>query len=394
MAPVPTAGPAIYVYKASPVIANSTFTHNSGSKGSAIACVYSPKAVISNNVLSGNTGGWVGSIVTYGSGSPTISGNVVHDNSAGEAGAGISVEVGASPRIENNIVFRNRAPWAGGIFCWTNANPILLNNTIAYNIASGGGGGISCDVNSDPILINNIICGNTGAQQVSLFDSYSDPHFLYCDIQGGKEGFGGAGAGANYTGLYEDNIDRDPSFVDVIGNNYSLSTVSPCIGAGIDSVEVSGVWYRAPRTCFAGRERPSPTGSNPDLGACESILAAPLAGIVDGDRPIPAEHALYQNYPNPFNPTTVIRYQLPVAGDVKLTVYDVLGRELRVLVDKRRDAGVHEVAFDAVGLAGGAYFYRMQVRPVDFPRLESASGRDSRSGAGTFIQTRTFLLLR
>jgi dienelactone hydrolase len=69
---------------------------------------------------------------------------------------------------------------------------------------------------------------------------------------------------------------------------------------------------------------------------------------------------LMQNYPNPFNPTTVIRYQLPVAADVLIAVYDVLGREVSVLVNERKDAGVHEINFDARGIASGVYFYRIQ----------------------------------
>ena len=71
--------------------------------------------------------------------------------------------------------------------------------------------------------------------------------------------------------------------------------------------------------------------------------------------------SLLQNYPNPFNPTTVVSYQLPVAGDVRLTVYDILGREVTVLVDEKKAAGSHEVTFDATGMASGVYVYRLQV---------------------------------
>ena len=69
---------------------------------------------------------------------------------------------------------------------------------------------------------------------------------------------------------------------------------------------------------------------------------------------------LNSNYPNPFNPTTVISYQLPVNSDVKLLVYDSLGRTVATLVNGQQQAGLHRVTFDASQLAGGIYFYRLQ----------------------------------
>ena len=106
--------------------------------------------------------------------------------------------------------------------------------------------------------------------------------------------------------------------------------------------------------------------------------AVDMALDVPIEEGVPAAYALHQNYPNPFNPTTTIKYELPKSSEVTLGVYDMLGREVSVLVNDRRDAGVHEAKFDGAGLSSGMYFYRMQVRP-----LESAIGRDSKSGAGS-----------
>ena len=89
---------------------------------------------------------------------------------------------------------------------------------------------------------------------------------------------------------------------------------------------------------------------------------------------VPALATLSQNYPNPFNPSTTIKYELPKTLHVSLTVYDLLGREVSVLVHERKDAGVHEVKFDGSSLASGVYFYRLQ--------------------AGSYVNTKKLLILR
>ncbi|MEJ2615335.1 MAG: T9SS type A sorting domain-containing protein [Ignavibacteriaceae bacterium] len=73
----------------------------------------------------------------------------------------------------------------------------------------------------------------------------------------------------------------------------------------------------------------------------------------------PAEDALLDNYPNPFNSRTRITYKLAAYHKVKLTIYDILGREVKVLVDRYEDRGTYEVDFNASGLASGIYIYRL-----------------------------------
>ena len=96
---------------------------------------------------------------------------------------------------------------------------------------------------------------------------------------------------------------------------------------------------------------------------------------------IPQEFALMQNYPNPFNPLTFIKYTIGGTGGqglgvsgVSLVVFDVLGREVAVLVNERKPAGSYQVTFDGSGLSSGMYVYRVM--------------------AGPFVQSRAMLLVR
>lgn len=75
---------------------------------------------------------------------------------------------------------------------------------------------------------------------------------------------------------------------------------------------------------------------------------------------IPATFALYQNYPNPFNPVTQIEYDLPQNAQVKLGLFDILGRKIKILLDEGKQAGYHTYKFDAGNLASGVYLYRIQ----------------------------------
>ncbi len=98
-----------------------------------------------------------------------------------------------------------------------------------------------------------------------------------------------------------------------------------------------------------------------------------LTGIEDQSVTV-SSCMLDQNYPNPFNPRTVISYQLPVANKVTLKLFDALGTEIATLVNEEKVAGVHKVEFNAIELASGIYFYKLQ--------------------AGSFIETKKMMLLK
>ncbi len=119
-------------------------------------------------------------------------------------------------------------------------------------------------------------------------------------------------------------------------------------------------------------------------------LPSLATGVAPGERPdVPATFVLYQNYPNPFNPTTTIRYGLPQKSSVALLIFNTFGQQVAQFANSEMEAGYHEFQFHGQGLASGVYFFRLQVRPVD-----SAAGRDSKSGAGSFMETKKLLLLK
>jgi hypothetical protein len=95
----------------------------------------------------------------------------------------------------------------------------------------------------------------------------------------------------------------------------------------------------------------------------------------------PKTFSLEQNFPNPFNPTTTIYYQLPTDSRVSIVVYDLLGREVKRLVDEGKEAGYHDQRFDASGIASGVYFYRMTAQPLS-------------GGGSNYVSIKKFVVLK
>ncbi|MGD8781186.1 MAG: T9SS type A sorting domain-containing protein [Ignavibacteria bacterium] len=89
---------------------------------------------------------------------------------------------------------------------------------------------------------------------------------------------------------------------------------------------------------------------------------------------IPTEYGLSQNYPNPFNPSTSIEYQVSSYENVTIKVYDILGNEIKTLVNEKKSPGTYNIVFNAEGVSSGVYFYRMVSK--------------------SFVETKKMLLLR
>ena len=245
--------------------------------GGGLILVYGDSTIISGNHIFNNkalgltipgTGGgfWIAldSLAFIRFTNNIINNNEVegYDWSAG-AGGSIGRIGGGDALFANNIIYDNyysgqNVCHGGGIYIYLTDIP-LINNTITGNTAAYGGGISSHNTNSS-VLINNIFWGNNAVISHTEIDIWTgnSPDFVYNDIQGGYPGTG--------------NIGTDPQ----LNNLFGLYDTSPCIGAGIDSIEINGTWYYAPPHCFNGNPRPNPAGSMPDIGACESPLPTPI----------------------------------------------------------------------------------------------------------------------
>jgi hypothetical protein len=168
----------------------------------------------------------------------------------------------------------------------------------------------------------------------------------------------------------------------VTTNNYSLDVAADNAG---NVYWVNGAVNEA-ITCFS-----PPDGYNffvtPNPSAAG--ISVSVASGVEHQAGVPVQYAMRQNYPNPFNPTTTISFDIPHNCDVSLKVFDVLGREISVLVDQQMAAGSYSVLFDLSSvqvlkgrqmLASGVYLYRLQATALD--------------GSAVFVQTRKMAVVK
>jgi photosystem II stability/assembly factor-like uncharacterized protein len=171
--------------------------------------------------------------------------------------------------------------------------------------------------------------------------------------------------------------------IDWIPGTDAVVVVGGPTGSGISGVSTDGgvTWTQKTVPTGVGRLRHTQfldVSTGWAVGNSGAILkwtgGSVLNGIDEPTTAVPTAFALNQNYPNPFNPTTIVSYQLPVASSVRLTVYDMLGREIAVLVDGEMEPGTHQVTFDGSALSSGVYFYTMK--------------------AGAFSSTKSLMLMK
>ncbi len=399
----PWCGGAMDVSSCDPVITQNTFSGNSVNyqsnmlNGGGALCLYQSDATVTGNTFSGNhAGSGVGgggaifiqgghplidrnTIINnsstndtffneggggaiFADGDATISNNTISNNTAnGYIGRGGAIYLywNTDAVIFNNTITNNTATGSEGIggalFCLLNCNPYLTNNTIAHNHSLTSGGGLYCSSGSSPQFRNCILYGNTASadtNQVYLLDEQSDPHFYYCDIQGGMAGF--ELNGNFYNGDYEHNISLNPRFqwpspgsgsgFNGVVCDWTENTASPCINAGDPALSY-------PLTDKAGNPR--------IVNGCVDIGAFEYQWMVGfGDRP---DFPAITCSPNPCRDRTNLRFDGPITRG-KIELRDRSGRTVRTVY------GVNgaETVIDKGDLPAGCYtiILSMGNRPV------------------------------
>ncbi len=157
---------------------------------------------------------------------------------------------------------------------------------------------------------------------------------------------------------------------------YAHASGSFCLHIIIDYHHTDSVGTLAPNT-YMFRAVVHPEWLLPDLPHSTQIeftVEPAYVEQVEDNRQVPSRFFLHSNVPNPFNAITEIKYALPKACDVELTVYNILGQRVASLVDGKQKAGYKTVRWDASSFSSGIYFYRLQ--------------------AGSFVEAKRMLLLK
>ena len=291
--------------------------------------------------------------------------NIRVNNNHAQIGGGIYIEGEGSEsfiptvvHFENAIISNNSAEnYGGGVSLSGDViSSIIKNVTVVNNFATNGGGGLQAGSIGDYAVIANSIFWNN---QPSNVDGMVFPYYSNIDIPVGSN-----------------NIYTDPLFVND-STNFNLLDGSPCIDGGTEFLVVDLSTYMLPGTVpdtIININDEDYYGLAPDMGAIE------YQSILHLDRDLlPKQYILHQNYPNPFNPITSLRYDLPEDGLVNITVYDMMGRIVKTLVNSSQTAGFKSVQWNATNdrnepVSAGLYLYTIQ--------------------AGDFRQTKKMVLLK
>jgi len=325
-------------YTGSGKISHNIIRENRASRGGGIYIESS--ALIENNIIEENQVTVAGGgIVTYG-GACVIRNNQIINNISTHYGGGIHIENSQAVTIDNNMIAYNHSDHnGGGLIFYTEDEGGLINNNVIVGNSSEQFSGLGMNYGDYTItnntiadnsrnsigihiyeygsvtMTNNIIWNNADSELV--IEPEASVTITYSDICGGIAG--------------EGNIDSDPLFCEPESGDYQLAENSPCAGAGFEGTNIGAFGI-----------------------GCEA------SGIFDNDFALPEVFRLEQNYPNPFNGSTAIRFSLAQPQSVRLSIYDLLGRKIQILVDDYLPAGTNHIIFDASVYPSGVFFYRLE----------------------------------
>lgn len=307
----------------------------------------------------------------------------ISGNRSGLAGGGVYSLQSTGEFYNVTITNNSSGMWGGGVFCETYDSSCFSNVTITGNIARYGGG-IYLMNKTRTLLFNTIVWYNE-PQQLGFHNILTESglYIDHCNIQNGIKTV--LNIKNNTIHWLQNNITKAPDFVDYRSGNYQLTEHSPCRDGG-------GMWFFLNEDTLFSGFRYNFYGENPDIGAFEfnpGTIAESQTGekttgnsgrksakksdgpVMVADQPesisiIPKTVALKGNYPNPFNPSTTIRYELFEPANVRLIIFDLLGNEIKTLIQNYQNTGLQNVVWDGTDTANnqvgsGIYFYQLIV---------------------------------
>jgi len=328
-------GAGIFCHNSKPSLINLIITNNeSVFRGGGIMCFNYSHTIIENVIFSNNTASEGGAINCDFSSNALLINCKLLDNVSESCGGGIVAQGGSNIDVYNGLIYNNSATHGGAAFVGEKGTIDLINCTIVENYASEIGG-VICSY-GDADLINCIIWDNS----TPIFEGFVDVE--YSDTQEDCTGVG--------------NIELNPLFSGTTINPFSLQDISPCVNAGIP--DTTGL--NLPEYDLAGN--PRFYGGRIEMGAYENQNVVVNAN----SNTIPNITKLSQNYPNPFNPSTTINFSIKNDSNVELSIYNLKGQKIKILVQDEFNSGDHSIMWDGDDesnkpVSSGVYYYQLQV---------------------------------
>ncbi|MCH8149994.1 MAG: right-handed parallel beta-helix repeat-containing protein [Planctomycetes bacterium] len=353
-------------------ILNNEFRDNGGARGGGAVVIRGPGSIsgnvfLNNAALPDSTSTLtVGGAIFMSSTFPTgrlveITNNRFEDNYSTDYGGAIWANQDYDIRIANNTFLRNVADvCAGAIYVVANKDTVVIEDNVFAENSSPVAGTIGVDFNArNTVIRNNTIVSTIGGAGILIHESFdivvennivafgdsygirwlsNPPVTIVSGIQQCNDAYSNPSGDYVITGTMVTssmNISVDPLFCGMPTGNFELLTGSPCLPANNSCGVLMGAL---------------PQGCDVPTGIPETPLAS---GTLD------------QNYPNPFNPSTRIPFALERTADVYLAIYDVSGKLVQKLVDRRMSPGFYIEEWngrDTIGheVASGVYFYRLK----------------------------------
>ncbi|RJQ26043.1 T9SS C-terminal target domain-containing protein [Candidatus Parcubacteria bacterium] len=116
----------------------------------------------------------------------------------------------------------------------------------------------------------------------------------------------------------------------------------------------------SPSTTYYLKMRGKSGANYSEYTSVVNFMTVGVTGVEDNQ--VPSDFSLAQNYPNPFNPSTLIQFSLPANSLVRISIFDILGREVKQLTNQEFSGGVHSIRFDGEGISSGTYIYMIQTK--------------------------------